>query len=213
MAGPYDCDLIQRPAMKNYSSRIFYLREKVVFPYCAMRVELKAGPLSSGLSAGNTVITYPIRSLLDIFFNRRRMGTLVEIVGVEETGETVRLDIKGLSRVRIRRIRRLREASFVISEDTNSSQAQRLMEDLRKKAQELIFLINVEESDRLIGLLNYLVSINQLVDFITNYFVLDFPQRFRLLNETDVEKRGIMLQNVLDSLIGRMNERRNGGLK
>ena len=85
--------------MKTYSSKIFYLKKKVVFPYCAMRVELRTSPMSLGLSAGDTIIAYPVRSLFDIVFYRKKTGSLVEITAIEKNEKSVKMDIKGLSRV------------------------------------------------------------------------------------------------------------------
>jgi len=81
-------------------------------------------------------------------------------------------------------------------------------EELRKKSQELIFLINVEESDKLIKLLNYIFDLNQMTDFISNYFVMDFPARYRLYNETDTKKRSHMLLSELTALINRLTKKR-----
>ena len=76
-----------------------------------------------------------------------------------------------------------------------------MLDELRKKAQELVFLINIEESDKLIKLLGYIVDLAQMTDFISNYFVMDFRTRYRLYRQVDIQKRGEMLAETLDELI------------
>jgi hypothetical protein len=98
------------------------------------------------------------------------------------------------------------EFSLVENERTESYDA--IMDDLRKKSQELVFLINVEESDKLIKLLNYIVDLNQMTDFIANYFVMDFRKRYRLYNEIGVKKRGLLLIFELSELISDMTKKR-----
>lgn len=140
-----------------------------------MRVEVSRSVLSENLKAGDKIITYPVRSLLDMALYRGNPATLSEIISIEKDSNSLHLELKGLSRVRIEKISRLKKADISFLEEGNIDTSLPLWEELRKKAQELIFLINVEESDKLITLLNYIVDMHQLTDFITNYFVMDFP--------------------------------------
>jgi len=83
-----------------------------------------------------------------------------------------------------------------------------ITEKLRKKAQELIFLINVDESDKLIHLLNFISDGVQLSDFIANYFILDYNERVALLNTTDVTSRINTLLQLLTMLIDNIQHKR-----
>jgi ATP-dependent Lon protease len=195
-------------AMTQYRLQIFYLKKRVIFPFCAMKVELGASPSSRKIQKGDKIITLPVRSLLDILFSGNKIATLVEVNNAEEQNKTVKLEVKGLSRVRIIHVSKFKEALFEVITEEEPRMPHELMDSLRKKSQELIFLINVDESDKLINLLNYLININQLIDFISNYFVLDFRGRYGLFNELDLARRGEALLAILTDLIKKLNEKR-----
>lgn len=181
--------------------KIFYLRKRIVFPFCNMNVTLKDTDASSGLAAGEKLVAFPIRNIIDIIFHKGKIATLSEVTEVEKEGDNVRIMLKGISRVKIEKIDRFQTAYFSIYEEEMEGFTEQLKEDLRKKTQELIFLINVKESDRLISLLNYLVEINQMTDFISNYFVVDFKNRSRLFNEMNIGKRTRILISIINRLI------------
>jgi len=173
-----------------------------------MKVELGASPSSRKIQAGDKIVAFPVRSIFDIFFSRNKIATLVEVNNAETQDKIVKLEVKGLSRVKIVHVRKFKEALFEVIMEEEARISHELMDNLRKKSQELIFLINVDESDKLINLLNYLVNIHQLIDFISNYFVLDFHGRYGLFNELDLTRRGDALLSILTSLIIKLNEKR-----
>ena len=52
--------------------------------------------------------------------------------------------------------------------------------------------------------MNFLFELNQITDFIANYFVLDYKLRIELLNDTDIKKRSSKLLIKLNQLIKKM---------
>lgn len=188
---------------------VFYLTKKVIFPYCTMKVGVPSSELTDNLKEGDSIITCPLPHVLTMIFPRGRLATVAEIVALEKKETQVYLELKGLSRVRIKKTRRLKKAAFTPIDEEEVSLSLPLWEEVRKKAQELIFLINVEESDKLIVLLNYIVNMHQLTDFVSNYFVMDFPRRYRLFRELMIIKRGEALLEILTQLIDKLNSERS----
>lgn len=190
--------------MNHEKIKVFFLYNKVLFPHCINNVSLRLSSFSQSLNKGDKIIAFPIRNLFDIFIIKRRISVYTEITDLEKKNDRVHLQLKGISRVYIKKFTGIHEASYeeVQAQVVNSEPD--LLKNLRKRAQELVFLINVEESDRLIELMNFLFELNQLTDFITNYFVLNYKQRIKLLNETDVIKRSRRLLAILNKLIKKM---------
>lgn len=56
-----------------------------------------------------------------------------------------------------------------------------------------------------------MAHLGQMTDFISNYFVTDFGDRYRLYRELQVVKRSEMLASVLDGLIRKTGKQ--GGVK
>lgn len=196
--------------MINEEIKLFYLGKKVLFPHCTISVTLKKSRLSSGLTAGEKIIVFPTRYFFDILFLRRRISTLAEIIEVEQSRSHIRLQLKGLARVKVSRARGLHLARYEIVEpDIKANKNSKIAKELRVKAQELIFIINVNESDRLIELINYLVDVSQITDFVGNYFVLDYNLRLELLNETDVYSRSRKVLAKLQELIEKISVKKD----
>ena len=184
--------------------KIFFLNKKVLFPHCTTNVRLSHSSFSDSLKKGDKLIVYPIRNILDILLIKRRVATIAEILELEGDESKVNLHLKGIARVRVKKFSGLHEASYQMIKSDNSSFDPELLKELRKKAQELVFLINVQESDRLIELMNFLFELSQITDFIANYFVLDYKLRIELLNNTDIRKRSSKLLIKLNQLIKKM---------
>ncbi|MCP4134033.1 MAG: hypothetical protein GY754_23885 [bacterium] len=195
--------------MEEFTLKIFYLKKKVVFPYCTMTVIIGKSSLSDDIKKGNKLLTYPIRSVFDIFFHKKKLATLAEITDLEITEKFVKIQLKGLSRVKLKKINKFQVANFEFMQIEQKQVSEDLGETLRKKSQELIFLINVDESDRLINLLNFFIDLNQISDFIANYFILDFRHRYKIFNELDLQKRCGILIIILDKLIEEMKKKRD----
>ena len=193
--------------MNDRSLPIVYLQKQVVFPYCNVSFRSASRTLS-GVSQGDRVVALPVRTVLDGLFPRGRLATLSEVVEIQREDDAWNVQLKGVSRVTIRRVARFSAVEYDTIDETERAGQERLREDLRKKSQELIFLINVNESDKLIHLLNFLVSLPQLSDFVSNYFILKFPRRYEIFVERDVELRARKLLVVLDELIADLKGKR-----
>ncbi len=187
--------------MNSDSARIFLLNKKVLFPHSNQNVILRNSVSSLELKAGDMIVTYPLRNIFDIFLIKKRIATLAEIIEVNLNEKNIRLQVKGVCRVRIKKLKRFREAIYEKIDYTPAKNESAMCKELRKKAQELIFLINVDESDRLIALMNFLIDLNQISDFIANYFILDNKIRIALLNEIDISTRCERLIGTIELLI------------
>ena len=196
---------------KRREIRLFYLKKKVLFPHCTVTVTMRKSRLSSSLDKGNKILVYPTKYFFDFLFIKRRISTLAEISLIEETEDKkIRLQLKGLSRAKITKARKFHYAEYTLydqSDETNKNA--RIAKELRTKAQELIFIINVNESDKLIELISYLVDVSQITDFVGNYFVLDYNLRLELLNETDVSKRSSRVLAKLQELIEKISSKKD----
>jgi ATP-dependent Lon protease len=194
--------------MNETDVKIFYLKRKVIFPHSSITVVLKPSPLAKGIQAGELLIAYPVRTILDFILYRNRIATLAEVLTAEQRDDAVSLTLKGVSRVRLKKIISFRHARYGGIEYRKTAGLDELAEELRKKCQELIFLINVEESDTLINLMNFISNIDQLTDFISNYFIIDFRRRYRIYNELDTGRRIASILDTLYSLIEKITVRR-----
>ncbi|OHD65736.1 MAG: hypothetical protein A2176_13975 [Spirochaetes bacterium RBG_13_51_14] len=154
------------------------------------------------------MIAFTIRSRLDLLWNRKRLATLSEVIDIQTSGEAIKITLKGLSRVSMKKIIKYTYGEFEFINSQIIEPYDSLGDELRKKSQELIFLINVDESDKLIKLLNYIVDPAQMTDFISNYFIMDFRTRFRLYKEIDIRNRNQMLISELNILIHQMTKKR-----
>jgi ATP-dependent Lon protease len=191
--------------MEKIIVKAFYLKKKIIFPYCMMTVQVKPQDPSGALKKGDRVLALTVSSTISLLFNRNKLATLSEVVDVQSGEKGMKLLLKGLARVRVASMNRLRYAQFDFLPPQIVEPHGSMYEELRKKSQELIFLINVEESDKLINLMNYIYDLNQMTDFIANYFVMDFPSRFRLYREIDVNRRSHLLIAELSKLINKLN--------
>lgn len=185
---------------------IFYLKKKVLFPHCTVTVKMRESKHTLSLSQGNQIIVFSIRNFTDLLFIKKRISTLAEITSIEKEDNLIRFQLKGIKRVRVTSLRRFFEARYTEIPENPAQQDPALTKELRKKAQELIFLINVEESDRLIDLMNFLVDLGQITDFISNYFVLDDSMRNDLLTETDISARSRLLQQKIQQIIEKIGK-------
>ena len=187
--------------METGSLNIFYLKKKVLFPHCSVTVRMRISRHTLSLKQGDQIIVFPLRNITDLFRIKKRISTLAEIVSIEKENKSIRFQLKGLKRTKVTDLQHFHLAQYIIIPEAPAQQDSTLAKELRKKAQELIFLINVEESDRLIELMNFLIDLGQITDFISNYFVLDDKIRNELLNETDISERSRLLQTKIQQII------------
>lgn len=182
------------------------LYKKVLFPHSSLLLELRIKG-ESIFQTGQKLLVVPVGGPFDLIIMRNRFATISEVADVTVDGEVSKVLLRGIDRVRLLARKGLREAYFRHLEADMRERPEKAVDELRKKSQELIFLINVEESDRLIHLLNFLSDLSQLSDFISNYFVVDFRKRLRLYRESDANARASMLVALLDELITKMKRK------
>ncbi len=194
--------------MEQFRFKIFYIRKRIVFPYCSLILFVRPTDESKAIRKGDRVLAYTIRSTIDMVWYRDRTATLSEVTDVQADDKAVKIFLKGLTRVSLKDIIKYKFAEFEPIGPLVSDVSDTMRDELRKKAQELVFLINGEESDKLIKLLGYIADMAQMTDFISNYFVMDFKTRYRLYRQVDIQKRGEMLGETLDALIRAMTKKR-----
>ena len=163
---------------------------------------------SRDIQKGEKILAFTVRSTFDLVWHRNRLATLCEVSDITIEEKTVKLFLKGITRVRVTRIIKYKRAEYAPPLTEQIEPHESILEDLRKKSQELVFLINVDESDKLIKMLNYIVDPNQMTDFISHYFIMDFRKRYRLYIEPGIKQRSIMLKATLAELIDSMNKKR-----
>lgn len=192
--------------MELTQNNILYLYRKVLFPHCAISTGARQRFVHT-LEEGDRLLVYPVKGIIDVLRFPGFVTTLAEVVKAEKRGKYTSLQLKGISRVHVEKRRLITTGYYYKLEEKSVSQDEGIFELLRKKAQELIFLINVNESDKLIHLLNFISDLHQLTDFVANYFVLDYNKRYTLLNELDAVKRARKLLVLLDELIDEVQRR------
>lgn len=186
--------------------RIFYSYNKVLFPHCGITLSVKNKWLANKFKPGDNVIVYPVKRFRD-YLRLHNLGVLAEVLKVEHSDKQYVVSFKGLSRAKVKKRQGLWTCSYTVIDEKAHVNAEKT-EKLRKKAQELIFLINVDESDKLIHLLNFISDGVQLSDFIANYFILDYNERVALLNNTDVTSRINTILQLLNLLIDNIQHKR-----
>jgi ATP-dependent Lon protease len=187
---------------------ILYLHKKVIFPHCSLLAPVR-GRRHENLQSGDRVLAVPFRNFLDLVMKRNIIATLAEVEELEKKKSLLAISLKGIARARLRKRVGFGAAEYEIIEETETGVMEATIDDLRKKSQELIFLINVSESDKLIHLLNFITNIHQLTDFVANYFVVNFSKRYRLHGEAQVGVRARLLIFILDDLIKKFREKQN----
>jgi len=190
--------------MEPRRAKIFYLKKRVLFPYCTLPVSLRPSDQSNAIHEGDSILAFSITSIFDIIFHQGKMATLAEVTEIERSDQKVTMKLRGLARAVVQKIVKFTNAEYLLFEAPRDDLHHTTIDELRKKCQEVIFLINVPESDKLIQLLNYIVDPDQMSDFIANYFVIDFKTRYRLYRETDPVRRSRMLINELSKMIQKM---------
>ncbi len=179
---------------------VFFLYRRVVFPFCPLEIK-SANPLPEDIGEGGEIIVVPVKNMMGLVFSRGSMGVRTQVLSVVREADHYRIKFQGIRRVHIKKVRSLKTAEFYEFLQEDEGECRDVLEQLRKKAQELIFLINTDTSDRLIRLLEYIVDLSQLTDFIANYFVLDFPRRLKLMKTPSPERRAQLLVKMLVDII------------
>ncbi len=179
---------------------VFFLYRRVVFPFCPLEIK-SANPLPEDIGEGGEVIVMPVKNMVGLVFSRGNTGVRSQVLSAVREADHYLIKFQGIRRVHIKKVRSLKTAEFYEFLQEDERECRDVLEQLRKKAQELIFLINTDTSDRLIRLLEYIADLSQLTDFIGNYFVLDFPRRLKLLKTLSPERRAQLLVKMLVDII------------
>lgn len=201
------------PGSSSTGAVVFYLKRQVVFPHSRVTVTVPLSETSRHLKKGDNLVSCPVTTMADLIPLGSRTGTLCQVTGMTIKNASVVLNLSGLSRVRINMSWPVTQSPWekvtTPEHEINDSQE----EQLRRKTQELIFLINVKESDRLIGLLPYLTLPGQLSDFTAHYFITSYRKRVRLLRQTDPTKRNVMLLKFIETLLKKISIKLNDPTK
>lgn len=188
---------------KKIPLRVFY--RKNLFPNCNMEIpENSKG--QNPLKPGDFVAVMGVRYYFQVLVYRKSVITLARV--------EKKITSKGLPMVEIRGFKRgniVRKDGFyhadctVLVSPEHSDQSG--LEVLRKKAQEFVFLINIPESDKLIYLMNFILTVGELTDFIAHYFITDYKKREKLLKCLSVKERQIMLLDILKDMIKNVHKK------
>ncbi|MDA3898918.1 MAG: hypothetical protein PF637_00210 [Spirochaetes bacterium] len=182
------------------SYKIVYLHKKILFPHGTLQIHAHSVK-GSVLKPGETILVFTIRSFLDIFFTRKRYATVAKVThDINSTGLPM-VEIKGMGRATIESRESLYLGVYRKAESTPLHNAEFFADVIRKKAQEFVFLIDIPESERLIYLMTFITQADELIDFISHYFITDFRIKWRIYNQKSRQKRADMLIIKLNKLI------------
>lgn len=189
--------------------KIIYIHGKILFPHGTIQVHAQP---SRGipLKVGETVLVFPIRSFLAPLFYRKRLVTVAKVLKEINSAGVPMVELKGLGRARLDSRKQIYQGSYVRVFLPKIRDAENYAERIRKKAQEFVFLIDIPESDRLIYLMTFITQLNELIDFISHYFITNSKQKWRLYTELDLRKKSELLIDILDSLISDVHKRLEG---
>lgn len=188
------------PSVEIKNFPVFFLYRRVVFPFCPLEIKT-ANPLPEDIGEGGEIVVLPVKNMLGLMFTRGSTGVRSQVLSSVREADHYRIKFQGIHRVRIKKIESLKTAVCYEPSPEDEGDSREVLEHLRRKAQELIFLINTDTSDRLIQLLEYISDLSQLTDFIGNYFVLDFKRRLKLMKTPSPRRRAELLVNMLVDII------------
>lgn len=186
--------------MKKPILPVLFLYNIILFPNCNQVVTI---PIRRGrkIKKGDRLVVVTITRNIWRFFFPFILGTKCEIVEYNNERNECTVQLHGLERVKVASFLIKGFVSFESVKIPKAVAGSDGLVELKRKAQEMVFLIDVPESEKLIQLLNYIIDYNQLVDFITHYFIKRQKERDYLYREFDPDKRGVWLSLLLDDLI------------
>lgn len=177
-----------------------YLHGKFLFPRCQLELPARLNEKKTH-QEGEMIVVLPISSPFDLLCARNKVATLATVTRIVEGGSEQVAECKGEKRVIIRSRKGFYNAQLKESELISEDGLEDVVERLRKKAQEFVFLINIPESDRLIYLMNFIHGASDLSDFIAHYFIIDQWKKGKLYRKTDVPARCNLLERYLDGMV------------
>ncbi len=194
--------------MKNIEfSNIVFTKDTVIFPNSTGYVTLRNSKNKKKPLINEEIIIFPIKSIFDFLFYKKKFATISKIISVDKDNSKSIITVKGIQRVRLNKIKKFQIASYSrYNENIDIDFNRELTDSLRKKAQELIFLINAKESDKLIELLTFIFNLSQMTDYVANYFILKYKQRYKIYNNSNIENRANLLLSTISKIIKHMKK-------
>lgn len=157
------------------------------------------------LKKNEDIIIFPVTNILNYYLNIDKKGLLAKVSEVKKSVGQNMVEVRGISRVKIIKQHGLNYVDCRVVEEKEKYDLT-LVEELRKKGQEFVFIIDIPESDRLIYLMNFISDIHEMTDFISYYFVNDFKRKLILLRESDPLKRARILLEYLNYQISNVKK-------
>ena len=186
-------------------NKIFFLKKRVIFPNSISDIDLKKTPLSTDISIGEEIIFSPIRNIFTIWTHSYKYGSLCRILDKEEIKSQYKFKIKCTEIVKIKHISKNNMVShlpILIDIPTNNY----TMDKLKKKSQELLFLINIKESDQLIDLLNFSINPIQNINFVTDHFITKFSHRYKIYNCSSIEEKAKIVLKHITKIVKKLDK-------
>ena len=185
-------------------AKILFLNKRIIFPNTSEHLYFENSQLIQKISVGENVIFAPVRGVFSLFSKKRKIGSLCLILGKQELSSQVKLRISCKEKVIITKVDKLKYASYsTIAERITPNTP--IMEKLKKRSQELIFLINIKESDKLIEMLNFTIDLTKMMDFISDHFVTKFSNRYKIYNCINSENRAKLILNEITDIVNKIN--------
>lgn len=195
--------------MDDGNIRIVFIRNRFLFPRCSFEIPAKQD--KKELEPGQHVLAYPVKGLFSLFGTKGKIATLAEVTRIIDNPGIRMAELRGERRVTISSVRWFETAAYDELFYEICEAHEDVVDRLRKKAQQFVFLINIPESDRLIYLMNFLNDISDTTDFISHYFVVESKKKEKLYRMIDPCERARFLERYLDEMIAKLpGESRQG---
>ena len=185
--------------------KIFFLNKRVIFPNTSTHLYIDISPSSQDISVGDTIIFAPVNGILSLFYTKKKFGSLCRILDKQELTSQIKLKIVCKDKVAITKVDNLKNATYSRLNEKNTPNNP-VIEKLKKRSQELIFLINIKESEKLIELLNFAIDSVKMIDFISDHFITKFSHRYKIFNSDTIENRATLVLNHITKIVNKINK-------
>lgn len=176
------------------------MHNKILFPHGT--IQSHSHPSKNvQLNVGETVLVFPFRFFLAPIFYKNHIVTVSKVIKEINSAGIPMVELKGLGRARLSNRISMHFGNYSRVSYNNIPNSDALADSIRKKAQEFVFLIDIPESDRLIYLMTFITQLNELIDFISHYFITNSQKKWKLFTELDLQKKSTMLLSILNTLI------------
>ncbi len=189
--------------------KLIYFYRKVLFPYC---VTTHIVGKKNSFKTGDIVAVWSVEKISDIIFPKNKIVTIAAIQSIKTENEKCIIELKGQYWGRITKRKRFYNCTSSKISETILENEEYITNIIRKKAQEFVFLININESEKLIYLMNFITKSNELIDFVSNYFIINFKKKFTIYKEPDLTNKADLLISMLDSMITNVRKKIDKGL-